>query len=523
MLRLACSDVGRSLIERYEPGLSQQEPISRLGVALNVLVSRYGLRLVLFAVWLAVVVASSAHHAFWRDEVRALSLARQGEGLTGMMNAVHGEGHPALWYLLLRVAYSIAHDTVVLPIISILVASFAILILLLLSPFPVGFLALLLLSKFALFEYSVMARNYGISMLLIFGLAALYPRHRDQGIALGLLLFLLANTNAHSTLLVAAFLLFWLIDTVWKHGLRWTPALRAVMLNTCLAIAGVALCAATIYPTFNDAAAVDNGSAFSPRTLLAAVANPAGRFEDLMLRSPWEALRLGPFHAFSYRGTLQWLMSLLMFGSLLGLVRRPAALVGALFALVSFSLFFAVVYVGAYRHEALWLVFLVAMYWIVMLPDAGTELTWPERFEPLVRRVRVVGITCFTLVLVLQLPGGVATAADTVLHGPPFSASREFAALVASEPTLAGATIIADPDFLLEPVPYYMTNPTYLIRESRFGSVVKFTQKARLRLTLDDLLVAARRIEGENSETRAHPASRAPRRQCPGTAAQGRL
>ena len=461
-------------------------------------VGRRGLRVAAFAAWLAAVVWLSFNHAFWRDEVRAFSLAVGGETLAAMFRDLHGEGHPALWYLLLRAAHAVLRDPVALPLVSIAVASAAMLLLLLRSPFSPPLLAALIVGKFALFEYAVMARNYGISMALLFALAVLYPRHRRRGPVIGILLFLLANTNVHSALLVAAFLLFHLVETLQEHGLRWTPALRAFTLNALLAILGVALCAATVYPPVHTAA-VNAGSPVGGRRLLAAIMLPANQFSELVLHGPWSALGLGHFHEFPYADDLRWIMSLAMFGSLFGLVRRPAAFLAALAALLSLSLFFTVVYGGSYRHQALWLVFLVALYWIAMA--GGREQgAAPGKLDPLLGVATRVGSGLFALLIVLQVPGGVMEINDAALHRPPFSRSRDLAALVSSRPELADATILADPDYLVESVPYYLDNPVYLIRERRFGSIAKFTRTAQLHLTLDDILAAARGMAAETGK-----------------------
>ena len=455
-------------------------------------VSRPAVRVAAFAAWLAVVAWLSFNHAFWRDEVRAFSLAVQGETLAAMLRDLHGEGHPALWYLLLRAAHAVLRDPVALPLVSIAVASAAMLLLLLRSPFSPPLLAALIVGKFALFEYAVMARNYGISMALLFALAVLYPRHRRGGPVLGILLFLLANTNVHSALLVAAFLLFHLVETLQEHGLRWTPALRAFTLNALLAILGVALCAATVYPPVHTAAA-DAGSPVGGRRLLGAITLPANQFSELVLHGPWSALGLGHLHEFPYADGLRWIMSLAMFGSLFGLVRRPAAFLAALAALLSLSVFFTAVYGGSYRHQALWLVFLVALYWIAMAGGRGQGAP-PGKLGPLIGIASRLGFGLFALLVALQVPGGVMEITDAALHRPPFSRSRDLAALVSGRPELAGATILADPDYLVESVPYYLDNPVYLIRERRFGSIPKFTKTAQLHLTLDDILAAARGV-----------------------------
>src|SRR5215475_6529178 len=58
----------------------------------------------LFALWGIVVGVGIYHHVFWRDEVRALSIALQGDNLIEMFRAGQGEGHPFIWYIILRSA-----------------------------------------------------------------------------------------------------------------------------------------------------------------------------------------------------------------------------------------------------------------------------------------------------------------------------------------------------------------------------------------------------------------------------------
>jgi hypothetical protein len=60
--------------------------------------------------------------------------------------------------------------------------------------------------------------------------------------------------------------------------------------------------------------------------------------------------------------------------------------------------------------------------------------------------------------------------------------------ILAGHPDLKEAVFIADPDYLLETLPYYVSNPTYLIREQRYGNIVHFTRKAQLELNLGDVL-----------------------------------
>jgi len=49
----------------------------------------------------------------------------------------------------------------------------------------------------------------------------------------------------------------------------------------------------------------------------------------------------------------------------------------------------------------------------------------------------------------------------------------------------------------LEALPYYLPNPTFLMREHRFGNIVHFTTKATLKLSLDDILNCAHQLRAQ--------------------------
>jgi hypothetical protein len=426
-------------------------------------------RLLLFALWVASLSFLCWHHQLWRDEVRALSLALTGDNLIGMVSAVHGEGHPLLWYALLRLSHTLVGVQQILPLTAALIATGAATLLVFRSPFGILPVALLLFGRMMLFEYGVMARNYGITMLLLFVIASVYRRYKRDGYLIGFLLLLLTNTNVHAVLLAAAFLLFWLLDLISEDGVHWTPALTRFAINSALAAIGTVICVATVYPPFNDAA------------------------ERVQTTLPiFGIFSLG---GFKFDGPA-WLMPALLYGTVAGFIRRPAAAIALLLALLGMSVFFIVINPGGYRHSALWLSLAVALYWIAF--ERGND---PQKSAPSVKysqRLTVwiarFGQAAFLVLLAFQARAGIGNIVDTVRGKPPLSRSADFAALVRSRPDLGHAIIIADPDYLIEPLPYYLKNLTYLTREERFGNVVAFTKNARLEIGLTDMLSKARNL-----------------------------
>src|SRR4051794_10337439 len=128
-----------------------------------------------------------------------------------MLRNVHGEGHPALWYLILRGAHDLFPYREVLPVAGAVFGIAAMALLTFFSPFRLVTIALVLFSGYGAFEYVVIARNYGIAALVMLGLAALYTRIKDT-LWFGLILAVLCNTNVPSCILAAAFLLFRFVE-----------------------------------------------------------------------------------------------------------------------------------------------------------------------------------------------------------------------------------------------------------------------------------------------------------------------
>ena len=85
------------------------------------------------------------------------------------------------------------------------------------------------------------------------------------------------------------------------------------------------------------------------------------------------------------------------------------------------------------------------------------------------------------------------------MRGIPYSRVHDLANLLERE-GLTEATVMSQPDVFAEPLPYYAGNPVWLLREQKYGTVVRFTNHARLDQSLDDILNDARRIAGETGK-----------------------
>jgi hypothetical protein len=427
----------------------------------------------LFVAWAALVLFTVAHHEYWRDEVMALSFALEAPSLWQLPSAIQGDGHPALWYLLLRAAYEISGSYLVLPAVSFFIAAAAVALFLWRAPFPFALKVLFVFSTFPLYEYSVMARNYGISMLLMFGYAALSTDAPRRFVARGIALFLLANTNVHSAILVPLMAAAWFAELLWEYPpARWRDALGIV-----LALAGVAACIATVYPSNRLYAEGFLSRPILP-DLLSAIASPGVYFPDLL--APVVTSR-------------PWVSTVVLYLAVLGLASRLHLFIAALLGLWLEAFLFAHVYGGSPRHQGIFLAFLLSLYWIALRQQP--RLLVEKVVRPTLSLGRLVAIPAL-------LVAGVANAASLVHDDVTRDRSMAYAVgkLLRDNAQLHDAIVIAEPDYALMAVPYYAPNPTYLVREGRFGRYVRFTRRAKLETRLSDVLETARQLNNETGK-----------------------
>ena len=422
----------------------------------------------MFAGWVAVVAWFAAHHTRWRDEVRAMAFATSGRNVVEMWRTMHGDSHPVLWYLLVRAGHALV-GPVALPAIALTIGVAAAGLLVWGGPFSLVEKAVLLATKFVVFEYVVMARNYGVSMLLMFAFAALYGRWRLNGVGLGLILFLLANTNVHSAMLAGALMWFWMYDVGREFGLRLGAPQRTVLVNGVILAVGIAACGLTVYPTIHDAITPPPSSLAG---FFAHLVNPGLDFPTLTYQEGHVPLVV---------------VSALLLLSLLAFVGDVGVFSAAVLGFLGLFSLFYFVYAGGYRHCALLLAFFVTLVWL--------QRTAPNTRAPspgVATVARRVGMAALSLLIGLQALSGLHYL--YALTKMPTSRSRDFGALIREHPELRSAVVIADPDYLVEPLSYYAPNPVYLMRQQIWGPLVIYTNHARLDLSLDDVLQTARRL-----------------------------
>ncbi len=425
------------------------------------------LTLIFLSIWLALVIYTETQHEFWRDEVRAFSLVQEIQSPLDFYNLLKYEGHPLLWYVLLFIGKSFVNTPLWLPILGVSIAFVAISLFMFYAPFPLWTRLLFIFSAISLYEYSVMARNYGISMLMLFIIAIVYKHRFTHPYRLAAALFFLANTNVHSLIFVGLICLVWVWDFLrTQRPLSFKNQLVSLYLPLFVVFLGIGLCLLYIYPQ-EDTILVSSRFNLEPLALIKT-------FFRTILQSNTTFSNLFPE---SFPG---WITILVLPLLALGLIKRPALMLAALGAQILMGLTFLMIYSGKFRHQALYVVFIVFLYWLFL------DSMQKEKGSGLPHLAFNVGYSALAVLLI----GNVLLTPSTVWKEitTPASASRQFGNFLLNSSQYNNAIILAEPDYMMESLPYYVNNKIYIPREHRFGKTVSWANDADTILSLGDLI-----------------------------------
>lgn len=312
------------------------KPASSRSVSAGVPRGSRGLLLLLVPYFL-VTFFTLVHHELWRDEADVWLSVRDSSLVSVVQRASHA-GTPILWYLLVAPLARSSLPYWSMGLLHLLIAASAAFVFLLRAPLSTLTKTLFVFSYYMIFEYAVIARNYGISILILFVLATIYPQRFRRPLTYSFLLALLFQTNVHS-LLLGGVLAAVYVDELWRrgHGRR-----RLALL---LLVAGALITVAQLFPR--------EGGQFDPL-----------RAENRPRALIWAAQ--GMFFPTASAPVL----SLFTTGFLVLVVltlwrkRRLLYLLGAMFAVLFYLMIFKWSVPDGYRHFGLLLISVIFILWI---------------------------------------------------------------------------------------------------------------------------------------------------------------
>lgn len=438
------------------------------------------------AVYSILLLVLAYHHEMWRDEVRAFSVAINAASWGQLVTDLRAEGHPILWYVVLRVGYAVSHSKLVLPAAGIVVAIGAAYVILRHAPFPVWLRVLALFGAFLGYELSVVSRNYGIGVLFMLLACIAYSSRRERPWLLALMIALTANTSVHAAMASLVLTAYWLSD-LFDSETRPAIFSYAGIASVLLALIGVGLALATARPTPDMAWAFSSSKLDVGAVLRSILVDPGkgligyrGASIAAAADLPWRFVHVDAMAAarIIVNGCLGWLA-----WSLRGSWR---ALIALLITVVGFEIFFRNVYTAGLRHEGIVLFLILAICWMTVMRS--------EHPSMLSRRI-ALGLLPLFAVQAAALP---VMAVRYIRYQE--SNSREYGKFIRSNPAYRDAILVGEPDFMMESMPYYVANRIYMPRQGEFHYRVYFDNGAKRTdvLSLDRLVAISDSIACAN-------------------------
>lgn len=374
-------------------------------------------------------------HVHWRDELQALLIAQESSSLADLFANLRYEGHPALWYLVLRAASLLEPSPAALTVVQAVVALAALSLLWRFAPFPLWMKAAAGASYFLMYEYGTIARSYGLGVVLVFAFMAV--RHRPVA---WLILALIANVALHFAALSGVLVALMVVER------RWSIA------GAALWAAGMVAAAMTMMPA-SDAQPALRLFPDHFTNLMVAVHSLSASLVPVDLTRAVFIWNLPTGHLGGFAIGLATL-------AIGWLALRADQRLAALYALayVGFVLIFTTIYFGQARHAGLLFLLVLVLHWARC--EAPRDAS-PARSNPALTAWLALGVGCGFW------------AAGWALASP-VSSAREVADWIAAR-GLGGAVWAAEPGLYGVEISGRFGVPTYNLDKECLNTFVRWT------------------------------------------------
>ena len=144
------------------------------------------------------------HHEMWGDEAHAWLLARDCSIVELLTTYLHAEGHPILWFLVIKAFQSLGYTYYDFFMLSIIISTVGVALFTYKSKFPWYIKTLFAFSYFTFYQYTIIVRSYCLILMLYSLLASIWGKRHKRIFLITFLLICLMNTTAYTYLFSAS-------------------------------------------------------------------------------------------------------------------------------------------------------------------------------------------------------------------------------------------------------------------------------------------------------------------------------
>ena len=192
---------------------------------------KHALEILTIFIYASLLAVISYFHEPWFDEAQAWLIARDSSLFEMIWNVLRYEGHTPLWHLSLFIpAHLGVPFELGLKSVNFIFAALAAAVFIKYSPFPLAFRLFTPFTYFLFYQYGVIGRCYSLFMLILWLLAAVFPRRNERPYLFSILLALLGGVTAYGMLIVFGVALAWFIEITHEYHNNFGFSTRTIAL-----------------------------------------------------------------------------------------------------------------------------------------------------------------------------------------------------------------------------------------------------------------------------------------------------
>jgi len=392
------------------------------------------------------------HHEPWEDEAHTWLVARDLD-IISIFKQMAYDGTPSLWYMFLVPLAKMGLPYESEFILHLIIAIAAVTLFVLYAPFSKITKVFFIFSYYMAYEYSIIARSYCLSILLLFLIATLYGKRFEYPLWYASLIFLLFNTNAHSVFTASSLTVLFMWESY-----REKASGTFTKLSVFVMAMGGALSLLQLLPRSDSI----NYNHIIGSIYLAPLVVTANAF------FPWHPLLVQGKQLLI---VIAMAISIL-FMITLSLFKRPPALFILLLSLSGLFYIFAFVYAGALRHHGFILILSLFSLWISTYYHDSNKKPFRIASNPKLPRI---SIAIITICLALSLPYSLKI--QYLEYNYLFSGAKEMADFI-KRSNLDNYTIVAHPSpFASALLPYLPGKRFWYAGIEDYGTFVHYNKK----------------------------------------------
>ena len=357
-------------------------------------------------------------HEPWRDELQAFSLVRNTNSIHDLIHLVRYEGHPLGWYFLQKIIFPFNAQFQTIRFVHWAFLSAGVLLFIWKFPFPILYRIAIVFGYFFMYEYSAIARNYGVAIPFYFLLCILF--NHKKHLLYGLLILITMQFSLYSFIIAFSIAIGYFFYHKNEINLRY-------YIGIFFSTIGIVLFKYVVNPP--EDIGTSPGWNFNPDNYTAAfsvIANalfPIFKFDIHF----WNTSILETFLNYNFTQAFQFIVSVFLFGWMIKISHQnKLSLLIFLMGISIMFFFMGAKYHGSIRHHGHIYILFLMIIWIgnfsnpkIQLPFKISDrlkkilLSFPEKY---VQKL-------FIIVIVFQLFGSIQALIYEIKY--PFSASRQ--------------------------------------------------------------------------------------------------